>query len=131
MGTEFKFPDTLGACADLYYTTREKRLAMQREVDEVEALESAVRDHIINNLPKTDNGAIGKICRVAVKVKPKPVVEDWDKFYEFVSKNRKKGGFALLNRAVNAKATQEYWDAGKKVPGVGSMNVVTLSVNKL
>ena len=37
----------------------------------------------------------------------------------------------LLNRALNAAAVQERWDAGKSVPGVGTFNAVTVSVNKL
>jgi len=125
-------PKSLAAAADLYYAKREERLALQRQVDALQEFENEIKDHLINSIPKSDaTGISGKVCRVSVVTKPKPIVEDWDAFYAHVAKNRSKGAFALMNRALNAKAVQDVWDAGKQVPGVGTFNAVTLSVNKL
>lgn len=127
-----KIPKTLGACADLYYTTREKRLKAQKVVDELKAQENQLADHIIKNLPKSDaNGIAGKKCRVTIREKTIPQVQDWDAFYEYIRKNAKKGAFSLLQKRVGDAAVKEIWEAGKEVPGVGRFHVKTLSVNKL
>lgn len=127
-----KIPKSIAQAADLYYTTKEKRLALQKEVDAIEAEEKLLKAHLIESIPKSDaTGVAGKLVRVSITTKNVPQVADWDKFYEYVAKNRTKGGFALLNKAVNAKAVNEIWDAGKTVPGVDSFTAVSLSVNKL
>jgi len=125
-------PKSIAAAADLYFQTREARLTLQRQADATQEFENELKEHLIAAIPKSDaTGIAGKLCRVSVVTKPKPIVEDWEAFYAHVAKNRTKGSFALMNRAVNAKAIQEIWDAGKKVPGVGTFNAVTLSVNKI
>lgn len=132
MAKKFTIPKSQGAAADLYFSLREKRLALQREAAAVEEQEKLVQAHLIAVIPKSlGTGVAGKLCRVSVQTKPIPQVTDWDKFYAHIAKNKSKGGFALLNRAVNAAAVKEIWDAGKEVPGVGSFNVAKLSVNKL
>ena len=128
---DIKFPKTMGACADLLHDTRQKRLELQKKVDELKAEESALTEYIINNLPKSEGGAVGRKVRVTIVQKQVPQVKDWDAFYEYIRKNAKKGGFALLNRAVNRSAVREIWEDGKKVPGVEPFTTLTLSINKL
>ena len=127
-----KIPKSLALAVDMYYSKREERLALQRQVDLLAADEALLKSHLIDNIPKSDaTGIAGKLARVSVTTKDVPQVQDWDEFYAYVAKNVKKGSFALLNRAVNAKAVGEIWEAGKTVPGVGAHTVVNLSVNKL
>jgi hypothetical protein len=127
-----KIPKSLAAAADLYGITRDKRLALQKEVDAIEADEKALKDHLINSIPKSDaTGIAGKVWRVGVTGKDVPVVKNWTLFYEYISKTRTKGGFALLSKAVNAKSVAEIWAAGKKVPGVESFHTTSLSLSKL
>lgn len=122
-------PPTLGACADEYYSIREKRLAIQRKIEEMEAREKVLKEHLIAQLPKSDaNGITGRKCRVTVVVQKKPTVEDWDALYKHVKKT---GEFEFFTRRVNESAVKERWEAGKKVPGVGVFQYVTLSINKL
>lgn len=126
---KFKFPKTMGACADRLYQVRELRLAEQKKVDEIEAEEKALKEHIIQNLPKSDaSGVAGKIARVSVVTKIIPQVEDWDKFYAHI---KKKGEFDLLQRRVSDTAVKERWDSGKQVPGVKTFNALTVSINKV
>ncbi len=125
----FSPPKALGACADLLYTTRQDRLAEQKDIVEYEVREKVLKDYLIATLPKSDaSGVAGKLARVTIVRKVVPSVEDWDKLYEFI---RKKKRFGLLNRALNAAAVQEMWDNGEAVPGVGRFDAVTVSVNKL
>lgn len=126
---KFKFPKTMGACADKLYQLREKRLAEQKRVDEIEAEEKALKEHIIQTLPKSEaSGVAGKLARVSVVTKVIPQVENWDKFYAYI---KKKGEFDLLQRRVSDTAVKERWDNGKQVPGVKTFNALTVSINKV
>ena len=125
----YKFPKEMGRCADLIYQLREKRLAGQKMVDEVEAEEKALKEHIINNLPKSETtGVAGKLARVTVKTKKVPVVKDWDQFW---SKFNKKTDTDLMQRSLSKAAIEARWEAGKEIPGVEAHQVVTLSINKV
>ena len=126
---KYKFPKQLAVCADRIYQLREERLAKKREVDELEAEEKALKEHVIKNLPKSEaSGVAGKIARVAAITKEVPQVKDWDLFHKHVKKT---GEFDLLQRRLTDSAIQERWDAGKKIPGVESFTVVTLSITKV
>jgi len=127
--TSFKFPKTLGACADRVYALRQERLAAQKVVDALEEEEKALREHIINTLPKSEaTGAAGQVARVTVVTKDIPQVKDWEKFYAYVKRHN---AWDLMQRRLAATAVTERWEAGKEVPGVEHFTAVTLSINKL
>lgn len=126
---KIKLPKTMGACADLLYATRQLRLDAQKKIGELEATESALKEHIINTLPKSDSsGVAGKLARVSVETKIVPKVEDWDKLYAHVLKTK---NFNLLQRQVSRGVVEEIWQNKKQVPGVKPFNAITVSVNKL
>lgn len=126
---EFKFPKTMAACADDYYKTREKRLAIEREAAEIKAYESALKEHIIKNLPTSEaTGVAGKVARVTIKLKPRPTLENDEQFFAYVKKT---SSFFLLQRRLNESAIKEVWESGKQIPGVGVFTDKTLSVNKV
>ena len=126
---KFKFPKALGACADKLYEIRQKRLAMQKEVDEVEAEEKALKEHIIQTLPKSEaSGVAGKVARVTVVTKDVPQVKDWDAFYKYVSRTK---SFDLLQRRLSDAAVNERWENKKDIPGVEAFTVVSVSLNKV
>lgn len=124
----FVIPKTMGAVADLLYETRQKRLDQQKVVDALAEQETALREHIINNLPKTDTGASGKFARVSVIKKIKPSVVDWVKFYAHVKKT---GQFDLMQRRLSDAAVAERWDNKKAIPGVDPITVISISLNKI
>jgi hypothetical protein len=124
-----KFPKTLGACADRVYELRAKRLAMQKEVDAIEAEEKALKVHIIDTLPKSETtGVAGKLARVTVITKQVPQVKDWEAFWKSFNK---KTDTDLLQHSLSKPAVEARWEAGKKVAGVEAFTVVTLSINKV
>lgn len=132
MATEkpkFKFPKAMGACADRLYELRQKRLEEQKKVDAIEAEEKALKEHIIQNLPKSEaSGVAGKLARVTVVTKEIPQVEDWDAFYKYVKKT---GNFDLMQRRLTDAAVKERWEAGKEIPGVKHFQAVSVSINKV
>jgi hypothetical protein len=131
MATEitYKFPKAMGACADKLFELRNKRLAGQKLVDEVEAEEKALKTYIIENLPKSEaSGVAGKLARVTVVTKQVPEVEDWNAFYAHIKKT---GSFDLLGKGLGKAAITARWEDGKEVPGVKHFNAVTVSINKV
>ena len=126
---KYKFPKEMGKCADMLYEMRNKRLELGKVITEQEEEEKALKEHIIATLPKSEaSGVAGKLARVTVVSKDVPQVKDWDAFYKYITKNK---AFDCLNRAVNKKAVEERWEAGKKVDGVEAFTAVTVSINKL
>lgn len=126
---KYKFPKALGACADKLYELKQKRLDMQKAVDVVEAEEKALKEHIINNLPKSEaSGVAGKVARVTVVTKEIPQVKDWEAFYKYVKKT---GQFDLLQRRLTDAAIKERWENGKEIPGVEHFNATAISLNKV
>lgn len=125
----FKFPKSMAVCADKLYELRAKRLAAQKIVDAMEAEEKALKDHIIDNLPKSEaTGAAGKLARVTLVKKEVPQVENWDKLYAHIKKT---GEFELLNRALSKSAVEDRWENKKKVPGVTAFTAISVSINKV
>lgn len=126
---QYKFPKTMGACADKLYELRQKRLEIQKVVDNLEAQEKALKEHLINNLPKSEaSGVAGKLARVTVVTKKVPQVKDWDIFYKHIKKT---GSFDLMSKRLSDSAIKERWELGEVIPGVESFNAVTVSINKV
>lgn len=121
-------PKSAAACADLLYTTRNQRLALNREVEKLEELESALKDFFINSLSKDSTGIAGRIARVQVTPKVIPIVEDWPGFYKYVKRT---GSFDLLQKRLATQAIEDRWESGTKIPGVGRLQAKTVSCTVL
>jgi hypothetical protein len=124
----YKFPKSMGACADMLFKIRDRRLEMKKVVDALEEEEKALKEHIINTLPKSDTGAQGKTHRVSVVTKTIPQVKDWNEFYKYIKRTN---NFDLLQRRLSETAVSEIWDTGKTVPGVSTFQVVSVSLTKI
>ena len=122
-------PPTIGGCADLYAEVRDLRLAMQKVVDDVKARESEIRDHIIDNLSKSDDtGAAGKRYRAQVVTKLKPSLKDWPAFTTYVQEAQR---FDLLQKRINERAVLDLLEGGESVPGIERFNAVDVSITKI
>ena len=125
----FHLPKTLGACADQLYETRCHRLEVEREAKELCALEAALKEKIIQELPRSEaSGVAGKLARVSVSLKEIPQVKDWPKFYAYVSKHK---CYELLQRRLSDAAIKERLEAGEKLPGVELFKTPVVSLNKV
>jgi len=138
-----KLPKSLAACADLLYTTRQDRLKLQKEVEAMQALETQIVQHLLEELPKS--GATGMKGRLGVAtIKQKEIVElygtgsdtgdRFDKVYEYIRKNAGKdpGVWSLLQRRLNDATAKELIAAGKGAAigaRIGMIDVI--SVTKL
>lgn len=125
----FKIPASLPKVVDMLYQTRQDRLNYDHKSAAMKVHERALREHLIDTLPKSDStGVAGRLALAQVKIEDTATVTDWEVFY----KNLKKTGqFDLLNKALNRSAVKERWNAGKEVPGVGHFDNVKISLTKV
>jgi len=126
----FKFPKSIGVCADKLYELRQARLALQKDVDEIAAEESALKAHIIDTLPKSEaSGVAGKVARVTVVKKDVPQVKDEEAFRKYINRTKR---FDLANKLrPTVAAITEMWESGKEIPGIEKFTVVSISMNKV
>lgn len=124
----FKMPKTLAECGDALYELRAMRLEAQKVVAEIEKNEKALKERIINELPKSQaSGIAGQVARVTIEIKDIPVIEDKQAFYAFIKKHNR---FDLLQNRVSEAAVKEMWDDKKTVPGIGVFRAPKVSCVK-
>lgn len=126
---DFNMPEELALVVDLLHSTRQMRLEMDRQVRQLKARETAMRERLINELPKSNaTGIAGKLARATIVTKVEPTVEDWDAFWKWLVRNK---AYDCVQRRISAPAIRARWENKKQVGGVGTINVVTVSLNKV
>ena len=131
-----KYPDgdaetftSIAALADAFGNYREARLAQEKVAASLKERETALSTYLVDNIPKSDaTGVIGKVWGAVIKSKTVVQVTDWDAFWSYVFKSKRQD---LLQRRVGDAAIKEIWEAGKAVPGVGRIDVPTVSLSKV
>lgn len=136
--TGLKIPKELATCADMLYEMELKRYALQHQIEAMKKDETTLREHLINNLPKSNAlGVTGKLANAVIK--EKEIIElagsEEDRFslvYDYILKNarRNPGVWSLLQRRLGDAAAKELVDAGKgKLIGakLGKVPVVSLT----
>lgn len=122
-------PKSLGRVVDEFKEVNALRLAMEKEVKEVQKRENELKDHLIDNLSASDTtGVAGLRYRAQVTTDDQPTVEDWDAVHDYVWDNDR---FDLLGKSIAKAAVKEMMDAGQKIPGIGKITIKKLSVKKL
>lgn len=130
MITGAPMPQSIGRCADLYHDIREVRLQMEKEVAAIKSRESEIKNHIIDNLSKSDDtGAAGLKYRAQVTTKTKPKLSDWNTFTQWVAAN---GRFDMLQHRLSDKAIMDFAEQESSMPpGTEKMNVPDVSITKI
>lgn len=122
-------PKAIGLCADLYSDVRALRLMMEKEVAAVQARETEIKNHIIDNLSKSDDtGAAGKRYRAQIVIKDVPKLSDWTKLTAYVMEHDR---FDLIQKRLSDKAVTDMWEANEAVPGVEVMHIPNVSITKI
>ena len=129
MAKAYKFPKSMGLCADRLYELRKRRLEEQKKVEALEAEENALKAHIIDHLPKSQmTGASGKVANVKIVTKGIPQIADLELFYGYVRRSKRTD---LLQKRLNDGAIKEMLDDGKKIPGITTFDAKTVSLTKI
>lgn len=121
--------ETLKDIVDRYQTTRNARLAMEKQAEKIKDREKELANTILSALRDAKSPVVGGTThQVTRKVTNEPTVEDWDLFYEHIHENK---AWDLLHRRVASAAVKLRWDENEEIPGVGSFPVEKLSITKL
>lgn len=120
----------MGEVADFLYSTRQKRLEIQKAVEELEHQEKLAKAWLIDNLPKSEaSGVSGKLARVIIVTKQEPTIIDERKFRRYLNKTKR---YELAYKLRPAgPAIKEAWEEGEEIPGIEAFTVVSVSLNKL
>lgn len=123
-----KLPKSLAQCADLAYQLRAERLEVQRDAAAIGTDEKLVKEHLIQNLPKSQaSGVSGKVANAKIEKMKVPQIKDKKKLLDHVKKT---GDWDLLTIGINTSAVEERWENKKKVPGVEAFEVIKVSLTK-
>lgn len=126
---KLKKAKTAAARADLLFEIDRGDLKKLRdEYNAMDAFAKKLKSWFVQEFQNEQQGVTGKAARVEIKTKETAQVEDWTAFYAGIKKTN---SFDLLNKAVNQKAVAERWEQGKKVAGVRSFTVRSVSLTSV
>lgn len=106
----------LGAKIDAIQQLREVKRRLEEQVKQTtEQIEAAEKALIAQMDGDGVVRATGKLATVSISETIKPAVEDWDEFYNYISKNKY---FHLLERRPSVTGCRELFETKGKIPGV-------------
>jgi hypothetical protein len=115
--------------ADKLFTVRNQRLALQKQAEELQSVETALRAELIESIEKNNaTGVSGQLVRVSVVHKRVPRATDWAALWKYIADT---GSFDLMQRRLSDPAVKERWTDNQEVPGVEAVDVTDLSMNKV
>jgi len=122
-------PKQLGELGDKYWTTRELRLAADKEAARLKAEESSLFAKLIAEMQEQSLTTIGgQLASLTLQIHDEPVVTNWEEFYSHIIQQN---DMSLMQRRLSTAAIKERWLNGVQVPGVGTYPVYKLSKSKL
>lgn len=119
---------SIGSMIDGLYDLRAQRLAIEKQVEELKASETQMREAIISTLKESGlEGAKGEVATASIQYKIKPNVTDWDAVYAYI---REQDMFALLQKRLTTTLWAALQEDGITVPGTEPVPVVDLSLTR-
>jgi hypothetical protein len=129
--TAFQVPSSLALCSDLLYTTRQARLELQKQVDELAARETTLKQHLIETFTAEgadQSGVGGKVAFSKLVEKEEPVAQDWEATWKYIAKKK---AWDLLQKRLSAPAVKARWENKEEIPGIGRIRVYSISNTKV
>jgi len=121
-------PSELAVMADAYYTLRQKRLTLSREVEDLKEGEKEMKRVLIKHLTEEGVKVIGgKVCTVKLVPTKEPIVRDWDALWAHIIET---GSTELVQKRLGVTAARERFDVGEELPGVEIVDGDALSLTK-
>jgi hypothetical protein len=118
----------IGTKIDALYALREQRLGIEKRVKELKEEELQMRNAIFELLASMGlTKASGAMATAGIKVSQVPLVEDWDKFHDYILET---GEFDLLQKRISVTAWRARYDDGVAIPGVSKVEDVDISLTK-
>jgi hypothetical protein len=119
---------SIGTMIDSLYDLRAQRLAIEKQVEELKARETATKEEILFLLKESGlEGAKGEVATASIQYKIKANVTDWDAVYAYIRDNDM---FALLQKRLTTTLWAALQEDGILVPGTEPMALTDLSLTK-
>lgn len=119
---------SIGIMIDTLYDLRAQRLAIEKQVEELKARETATKEEILFLLKESGlEGAKGEVATASIQYKIKANVTDWDAVYSYIRDNDM---FALLQKRLTTTLWAALQEDGILVPGTEPMALTDLSLTK-
>jgi hypothetical protein len=121
-------PPEMSAKVDEYFRAREARLVADKEAAKLKETETKLKDELIRALSESQLTSLGgKLARVTIKQKIKPITTSWADVYEYIFRT---GAWDLIQKRLTETAVKARWEDGEKIPGIGEFPVLDLSIAK-
>ncbi len=118
----------IGKAIDELYALRAKRLEMAREVDLLKLAETLKKQEIMDHLKGIGlSRASGSVATAGRTSKIVPLVQDWDKLFDYIAANK---AWDLVQKRIGALAWTARHEDGILVPGTEPSEVFDLSLTK-
>ena len=119
---------TLGEAIDTLYQARAARLAMAKEVKELQVKESVAKAEVLKLLGESGLAkASGKLATAGITTEDVPYIKDWDEVYSYIKSNDR---FDLLQKRIGVVAWRDLFKDGILVPGTEAAVDTDLSLTK-
>lgn len=118
----------IGMRIDALYNLRAQRLALAKQVDELEMKEKLEKEAILKTLWEMGLAkASGSLATVGRVEKVIPIVTDWDKVFEYMSETKQ---WDLVQRRIGVLAWKARDEDGILVPGTERGVDISISLTK-
>lgn len=119
---------TLGEAIDNLYTARAARLAMAKEIKDLQATEATAKLVVLKMLGESGLAkASGQLATAGITTDDIPFIKNWDEVYEYIKINDR---FDLLQRRIGVVAWRDLYKDGILVPGTEAAIDTDLSLTK-
>lgn len=122
---------SIGERVDRLQMHREEIRVIESQLKRLKGTRDEMEARILDELDKQGlSKATGNLATVSISTITVPAVQDWDKFYMYVRKNK---AFHLLERRPAAKPWREEVEArkGRAIPGVSEFQKTSLNLRNL
>ena len=118
----------LGPAIDMLYETRQQRLELTKQVDDLKARESVLKEELLTLLHEIGlEKASGMRATVGVRRITVPIITDWEEVHNYIRINDR---FDLIQKRLSAPAWRELNGEGTLVPGTEAGIDIELSLTK-
>lgn len=120
---------SVGASIDQLWALRESKRELEAKIKVLDDAIKADEEALMDRLEKEGlEKATGTKAGVSISKNVVANVEDWDKFWGFISKTK---NYQLVQRRVSDPAYRELMEMGTKIPGVLPFTKTRLNVRSL
>lgn len=119
----------LGTQIDTLYELRERRIALQREADDLKRQETDLEFEIMSEVMSLGIAAAkGRKANFSITHEVVPNVTDWSKLHEHIIIEK---DFTLLQKRIGITAWRDYYETGILIPGTDAVTLNKVNLRKV